>query len=60
VTVYYQETFVEPTMIIISVCIYVAGICGNQAFPEMPRQLEKKISMVFILTIFQIWEKAEH
>ncbi len=22
-------------------CVYVAGICGNQAFPEMPRQFRK-------------------
>jgi hypothetical protein len=21
--------------------VYVAGICGNQAFPEMPRQFRK-------------------
>jgi len=40
--------------------IYVTEICGNQAFPEMPMQLQNEISMVFILTMFKIWEKAEH
>jgi len=53
--------------------VYVAGICGNPAFPEMPRQFQKclefpqlprqlqnKISMAFILTMLKIWEKAEH
>jgi len=51
----------------------VAGICGNPAFPEMPRQfwkclefpqlprqLQNKASMAFIMTILKIWEKAEH
>jgi hypothetical protein len=30
------------------------------AFPEMPRQLQNKISMIFILTTFKFWEKAKH
>jgi hypothetical protein len=53
--------------------IYVAGICRNPAFPEMPRQfrkclgfpqlprqLQNKISVAFIWAMLKIWEKAEH
>jgi len=50
--------------------IYVEGICKNQAFPEMPRQLRKTQAFtemlrqlrkfVIFLSILQFWETAHH
>jgi hypothetical protein len=34
--------------------IYVAGNCGNQAFPEMPRQLRKYFIFPYFLMKYQI------
>ena len=56
--------------------MYVAGNCGNQAFPEMPRHLQKlqafpeipkqlqKFLVYYLVSIFlnlfKFWETAEN
>ena len=39
--------------------VYVAGNCGNQAFPDMPRQFRKSLSRFSFLTS-QLQEKLKH
>ncbi len=49
--------------------VYVAGICRNQAFPEMPRQFRKcldfpklprQLQKMIKLTMFKFWEMAQY